>query len=259
MGCGGSARVGPAEPTPEPSAYAQSLTKVDIPIQRAGSEDGILSYFRKKYGGNVHDLGIITITSKSADRDPEYGVKNVADEGIFISQKEPDQWVCWDFGEMRVCPTHYTIRAGYLKSWVFEGSVDGESWTEIDRKTNNRDFKSWNSAPFTVSTPAECRFIRLTQTDKNRNGDHILWLSRVEFFGILYESSDVKVVVRCDPSAQVGPAEPTPEPSAYAQSLTKVDIPIQGAGSPYGIISYFRNKYGGHVHDMGIIGRSPNG
>jgi hypothetical protein len=84
---------------------------------------------------------------------------------------------------MRVQPTHYTIGAGLLKSWVVEGSLDGERWTEIDRKRDNEDFKKWNTASFTVSKPAEWRFIRLTQTDKNHSGDNVLRLCAVEFFG----------------------------------------------------------------------------
>jgi hypothetical protein len=29
-----------------------------------------------------------------------------------------------------------------LKSWVVATSLDGNAWTEIDRKTNNTDFKN---------------------------------------------------------------------------------------------------------------------
>jgi hypothetical protein len=91
---------------------------------------------------------------------------------------------------MRVCSTHCTICAQLLKSWVFDGSLDGETWTEIDRQKNNRDFKShsiFGIASFPLSKPAECRFIRLTQTNKNHHGDDCLVLRAVEFFGTLSE------------------------------------------------------------------------
>jgi hypothetical protein len=146
----------------------------------------------RKHGGNVHEKGIVTITSKSFSDydDVEWGdaLKNVADltsDRWFNSEDEPGQWVCWDFREMRVRPTHYTITAGGLTSWVVEGSLDGESWTEIDRQTNNQFFTHWNTAPFAVSNPAECRFIRLTQTDKRHYNE--LLLRAVEFFGTLSE------------------------------------------------------------------------
>jgi hypothetical protein len=176
-------------------------------MQTPESLEGIISYLTKKHGGNVHEKGIVTITSKSVRDDPEYAPKNVAvltSDSWFQSKNEPGQWVCWDFREMRVRPTHYTIRALLLKSWVVEGSLDGKSWTEIDRQTNNQDFDyagetctddcagsasctdDWETASFAVSNPSECRFIRLTQTGKRYYDDHLL-LNAVEFFGTLSE------------------------------------------------------------------------
>jgi hypothetical protein len=153
------------------------------------------SFFSKKRGGNVHKKGIVT--SKSVYRDTQYPPDNVADftyDTIFHSKDDPGQWVCWDFHEMRVRPTHYTIWGYWLKSWVVEGSLDGQNWTEIDRKMNNQDFKGREkTVSFTVSNPVECRFIRLTQTDKNWTGDYHsgradqLHLGAVEFFGTLSE------------------------------------------------------------------------
>jgi hypothetical protein len=43
-----------------------------------------------------------------------------------------------------------------MKSCVVEGSLDGENWTEIDRKTDNQDFKNhWvaETASFTAWNP----------------------------------------------------------------------------------------------------------
>jgi hypothetical protein len=90
---------------------------------------------------------------------------------------------------MRVRPTHYTLEAEWLKSWVVEGSLDGSSWTEIDRQTDKQDFRYGKPASFAVSNPAEFRFIRLTQTDKNHwtTPDDQLALRAVEFFGTLSE------------------------------------------------------------------------
>jgi hypothetical protein len=84
---------------------------------------------------------------------------------------------------------------GDLKSWVIEGSLDGKVWRKIDRKTGNKDFKSggWPpgsfsaSASFAVSKPAECRFIRLTQTGWNHGGGDDLVMWSLEFFGTLRE------------------------------------------------------------------------
>jgi hypothetical protein len=169
--------------------------RVEIPMKVANSLDGIISYLTKKHGGNVHEEGIVIMTSKSVDHDPENALKNVVDftsPAYFLSNKKPGQWVCWDFGEMRVSPTHYTIEGYFLKSWVVEGSLKGKNWTEIDRHTDNPDFRGGlHTASFAVSNPVESRFIRLSQIDTNSSQrymyDPSLRLYAVEFFGTLSE------------------------------------------------------------------------
>jgi hypothetical protein len=105
-----------------------------------------------------------------------------------LSKDEPGQWICWDFGERLILPTHYTIWSGLLNSWVVESSLDGETWTEIDRKTDTRDLEKepWR-ASFPVWKLATCRFIRVTQTSKNYRGADHLGITSFEFFGALIE------------------------------------------------------------------------
>jgi hypothetical protein len=164
---------------------------VEFRCKQAKSFDRIIAYLTEKHGGNVYDKGIVTITSKSVLSDG-YAVKNVADlayGSCFHSTSEPGQWVCWDFRELCVRPTHYTIRAGYLKSWVLQSSQDFINWTEIDRKTDNQDFKgyNWTAASFAVSNSAEYPFIRLTQTGKNHRRNYSLSIAAFEVFGALLE------------------------------------------------------------------------
>jgi myosin heavy subunit len=159
----------------------------------AKSLDGVISHLTKEHPGNIHDLGIVRLTSKSVwNTDRRYALRNVVDltsQFVFSSKNEPGQWVCWDFREMLIRPTHYTIASWLLKSWVVEGSMDGTVWREIDSKTNTRTFQDLETttASFVVEKPAEFRFIRLTQTDKDHEGDHYLRLCAVEFFGTLSE------------------------------------------------------------------------
>jgi hypothetical protein len=113
-------------------------------MQWSGSLEGSISTLTKEYGGNVHEGGIVTITSPSVSDNPKYALKNVADltsDSFFLSKDVPGQSVCWDCHEMGIGPTNCTIRAWDPKSWVLEVSLDGASWTVIDRRTNNRDFK----------------------------------------------------------------------------------------------------------------------
>jgi hypothetical protein len=182
----------PFSASPSPNAD-KSLMKVEIPATATISLEGILCYLTKKHGGNVDEKGLVTITSKSVkDTCPWYPLKNIADFAThwsFKSGDETGQWVCWDFHEMRVRPSHCTMISRGLKSWVVEGSLDGGTWTEIDRQTNNNVFesKSWSAALFTLSTPVESRFIRLTSTGRGHDGRYRLHLQGVEFFGTLFE------------------------------------------------------------------------
>jgi hypothetical protein len=178
-------------PTPLPSLKPQkSHRKVEIPVKAADPLGGIISYLTKKHGGSVQEKGIVTITSQST-HEPRWALTMVAalvSDSYVWSNNEPGQSACWNFHEMRVRPTHYAIRAYVLKSWVVEGSLDGSSWTEIDRQTGNQDFDGkWRTVSFAVSNPAEFRFIRLTQTDKNHCGADELVLDTLEFFGTLSE------------------------------------------------------------------------
>jgi hypothetical protein len=109
-----------------PVSPSKLLKAADCLQKRARSfTDGIISCLTQKHGGNVHDKGIVSITSKSVFYDdPKYAGRNVADltsdldrnvadftGSIFQSGHEPGQWICWDFHEMRVSLTYYTIKS----------------------------------------------------------------------------------------------------------------------------------------------------
>jgi hypothetical protein len=88
-----------------------------------------------------------------------------------------NNWLCYDFKERKIAPTHDTIRAyGYgpgdshLKSWLVETSADGGSWREVDREANNEQLNgSGSTGTSAVARGGECRFIRLV----NMGSSHI--------------------------------------------------------------------------------------
>jgi hypothetical protein len=104
---------------------------------------------------------------------------------FFCSEDKPGQWISWDFKALRIAATHYTIRALWLKSWAVEGSDDGASWTEIDRRENNSNLNLNATAvkTFAVARSGSFRRIRLRQTGPNHYGDNQLLLSAFELFG----------------------------------------------------------------------------
>ena len=89
--------------------------------------------------------------------DPKYPAKNAADletgsEFCSAHRKKKEDiphtrnnWICYDFKERRMVPTHYTIRTNHwgtgrfhLKSWLVETSADGENWREVAREEDNK-------------------------------------------------------------------------------------------------------------------------
>jgi hypothetical protein len=87
---------------------------IAFPLQQPGSLDALISYLTRKQGGNVHDEGIVTVTSKLVfmDINSLFGMRYAVDfssQYYFSSKSEPNQWICWDFHEKRVVLTHYTI------------------------------------------------------------------------------------------------------------------------------------------------------
>jgi hypothetical protein len=185
------------------SRHYKFHVKIDVP-------DGIIAYLSKEYQGNVHGEGILEVTFGSLEGET-YGTdadaKNVADfafESCFSScyramgENIPhtrNNWVCYDFKDRRVVPTHYTIRtsgdsadAGHLKSWLVETSADGESWREAAREENNTQLNGpFLSGTFPVAGGGEWRFIRLVNIGRNHRGDDQLMIQAWEIFGSLIE------------------------------------------------------------------------
>jgi hypothetical protein len=166
-----------------------------------GSLDGIVSHLTRECGGNVHDRGIVDISSKSIfDTSTLYLPKHAADlqdTTYFASKNLPDQWLCYDFRTLRVRPTHYSIRPQsnnrFLRSWMLEGSLDGSLWIVLDQQKNNSTIDlSHPIGTFSVPHPVECRFIRLRQTGKNASQNDYVTLFAFEIFGQLIRNQQSK-------------------------------------------------------------------
>jgi hypothetical protein len=183
--------------------------------------DGIIAHLTRECGGNVHDRNVVDVTSGSFEKeidgadphsgvcynDPDYAAKNAADletdscfQSAFRSSSENiphtrNNWICYDFKERRIVPTHYTIRTyddgpgrAHLKSWLVETSTDGENWREVAREDNNKQLNGeYFTATFPVAGGEECRFIRLVNIGRNHQGNDYLCISAWEIFGNLIE------------------------------------------------------------------------
>jgi hypothetical protein len=155
--------------------------------------NGIIAYLSSSHGGNVSDRDIISVSASSVYSSNQ--AKNAADlqsTNCFHSTNNPNQWLCYDFKDRRVQPTHYSIHAYssnyFLRSWIIEGSLNNSEWISLDERTNNTEADSSHPiVTFTISRSMKCRFIRLRQTGVNQNGNHYLILFAFEVFGHLTE------------------------------------------------------------------------
>jgi E3 ubiquitin-protein ligase HECTD1 len=127
--------------------------------------------------------------------------KNAADlncDSYWYSYNENNSWLCYDFKDMQIKPTHYSIRSRYnggsddryLKNWIVEVSKDGLTWTTIDERRNNSDLKGANlTRTFTVSPCDYCRFIRVKHQGYSWQSSNYYYfvISSFEIFGDLRE------------------------------------------------------------------------
>jgi hypothetical protein len=170
--------------------------------------DGIISHLTRECGGNVHDHGLVQVTSSQPDTDLLWdAAKNVVDlrsdshfSSVWMSRHadiphQRNNWICYDFKDRQIVPTHYAIRSSpqdpnnsHLKSWLVEVSVNGENWKEIDHRENNAELNEpLKTKVFEVCACDASRFIRLAQIGRNHYGNSELCISAWEIFGRVIE------------------------------------------------------------------------
>lgn len=181
----------------------------DRSIEFDGNEEhgfqGIIHKLTEEIGGNVNDKGMVNVTSSPSNGN-DYDSKNIVDfddNHYFQSKNELNSWVKFDFQELKVRPTHYSIRTrpdggkgdNHPKNWVIEGSNsdDERDWKVLDSRENVTILDDGNkSYTFDIQNPLNpeesYRYLRLRQTGPNtqKGNFYFLTLSALEYFGILY-------------------------------------------------------------------------
>jgi hypothetical protein len=171
-----------------PCVFAKKVNRPKRPLE------GIIALLTKECRRNVHEANLVDVTGSSQfQSDPQWVPKNAADlmtDALFYSEAKKNQWICYDFGLMRVCITHYSIRSASgtaPREWVTEGSTDGKTWFEMDRR---RDDDPLSVRTFQVSRGDPLRLFRFRQTGTNESGYHALALSSLEVFGTLFRPDE---------------------------------------------------------------------
>ena len=181
----------------EEQRLLKEMSPKEFRYDKAAPLRGIIAHLTQKFGGNVHEKGIVEVTASSVtcSLEPKHAVE-LGSDSEFCSRGTEDSWLCYDFkGGRRVTPTSYSIRSyqdDYRpKPWVLEVSNDGCSWQPVDRRRNNSDLKGRGFVTHNFSinpVPGEgFRFVRLHITGKNHGGSDCLDLTSFEVFGTLFE------------------------------------------------------------------------
>jgi hypothetical protein len=157
---------------------------------------GIIADLTAKAEGNVHEKGIVNITSKTAqDINSVKEIANLQANTYFWSREGPGQWICLDFLGRRAEITQYTIKSSphrrgghHLKSWVLEVSQNGTNWTLIDRHQDDTELNDKGAIRnYHVIEGPPMRFVRLRQTGPNHADARYLILGAIELFGNLFD------------------------------------------------------------------------
>jgi hypothetical protein len=80
-----------------------------FPLHAEDPLNGIICDLTRKHGGSLHGKGIVLMTSKSENEGDVKNLVDIASDSAFGSDDEPGQWVCWEFQDSYIRPTHFTI------------------------------------------------------------------------------------------------------------------------------------------------------
>jgi hypothetical protein len=158
-----------------------------------------MSFLSEQCEGNIHDRGIVAVSASSqywSDRPVQLIVDFNSSLIGFATKDEPNSWICIEFKNHRIKPTHYSIRSRtggdtfHLRSWNLEGLTDDGKWVRLDCRTDNTDLTGAGAVrTFSIESVCEVRSVRLQQTGANSSNDNHLILKSIEFFGELRELS----------------------------------------------------------------------
>ena len=157
--------------------------------------NGFFNKLRAKCGGNPHTKGQVVITASSSLANNPWQVIDYGWTSHWVTKNEPDQWIKFDFLTGKFHIYSYTLKTynyvaggNHLRSWVIEGSSNGNDWLELDRRHGLNDLNDrYKVKNFSCKNPGAFRYIRLKQIGKSHCDSYNLALTNIEFFGILKE------------------------------------------------------------------------
>ena len=163
--------------------------------------NGILRHLSNQSKGNIHDNGLIEITSNSIVLNL-FHPKNLVDynnDNYYFSKDVSNSFVCFDFKDKSVKLSSYSIKShndgknyAHLKNWVIEVSDDAKSWKIIDNQKNCSLLNGSNLvANFKIDKKDDddgkfYRYVRIRSSGNSwyQYGNHSqIYFSLIEFYG----------------------------------------------------------------------------
>jgi hypothetical protein len=166
---------------------------------------GLISHLTELCGGNFHTKGFVAVGCSSTRSHQCWDVVNYHGDHDWHTDNSANSWIQFDFKDRLISVTHYALKADgntgcHLLQWTLQGSMDGHSWTDLDR----RNTQELNGRYTTRICPCEqvasssnlhfYRYIRLLQTGKDSSGYDYLMLGNFECFGYLMNLGNIGVI-----------------------------------------------------------------
>jgi hypothetical protein len=170
-----------------------SIKYEEFVVTKGQEFNGILNELTKKCGGNVHEKGIVNITSSGDAYNKCWQLVNHGWTDSYISQNTTSPWVCFDFKDSQIAVRSYSVKSAlgrmrFPVSWVIEGSNDQYEWVIIDQRHTKELVGSGMVKNFPCPgghLPEFFRFVRIRQIGRNSSDDDYLILTGIEFFGVV--------------------------------------------------------------------------
>ena len=160
---------------------------------------GIFYHLQKQFNINYKSESdytrYINITASSTGSGR---VNDTLTGSYWFSKNEVNSWIKYDFKSNRIILKSYEIQSGWgPKSIRIELSNDDHNWIVVDNRDTSIDFQNRKYIIKHYITQQqlnnEFRYIKLVQGDNgNVDGYHYFFLYRVEFYGNLIISNNIK-------------------------------------------------------------------
>ena len=185
-------RIHEDNPSTAKGKQQQNPNLIEVQFDGNNQLNGLINTLKSR----VNISNAITLTSSGISQPSSHPIENILiydnPEKYTYTNNVPNSWICIDFNNYRVKPTHYTLgtshdASSHLKSWKIQG-FDGNEWYTLDEQANNNalnEKRRIHTFPIQSQSDKYYKCIKIEQTSTNWDNNNYLDLSAFEFHGSL--------------------------------------------------------------------------